>query len=196
MPTEDTFPKLDDVVTMTLECGAVPSACWLDGTSEGEADPVRHFGFMRDKGIPTVTIIPDRNWNISDPAQKELKVRKLHEAIEAARQLDMPILVGTEMNKSGQKFVDDFDVPAMEPYRQDFLDGAHVLWGHTLLKMTAGVGMTGPWANQYFGDDRAALVEFFRELGALPFPSRDVMRGLAGEGAGVTPQHALEAVRG
>lgn len=196
LPSEDTFPKLDAVVAMTLECGAVPSACWLDGTSEGEADPVRHFGFMRDKGIPTVTIIPDRNWNVSDDAKQALLVRKLHEAIEAARQLEMPVLVGTEMNKAGQKFVDTFDASALAPFRQDFLDAAHVMWGHTLLKMTAGVGFTGRWADARFADDRSARVAFFRELGACDFPSRDAMRDLAGEGASVEPDTALGIVRG
>lgn len=193
-PEEGSFPVLDDVVQMTLDCGAVPSAAWLDGTSEGEVDPVRHFKFMLDKGIPTITIIPDRNWNLDDARERQLKVENLHAALEAAAELEMPVLVGTEMNKHGQKFVDTFDAPAMEPYRQQFLDGAHVAWGHTLLKTTAGVGMTGEWAEKHFGDDRAARNRFFRRLGAATYPEGRTLEELSVRGADLTPEHALGLV--
>ncbi len=98
-PDEGSFPLMDDVVAMTLECGAVPSGCWLDGTNDGEADPLKHFTFLRDKGIPTLTVIPDRNWDIKDPAERDLKVKNLHAALDAAVELKMPVMVGTEMNK-------------------------------------------------------------------------------------------------
>jgi len=190
-PGEGSFPRLDDAVAMILSCGGVPSACWLDGTSAGEADPVAHFAFMRAKGIPTVTIIPDRNWNISDPDERALKVENLGRAMKAAAELEMPVLVGTEMNKDGQKFVDTFDAPALAPWRQAFLDAGHLIWGHTLLKMTCGVGFTGPWAEAHFGPDKGALTSFFRRVGERPFPSPAVWASLQAAGADVEPDDVL-----
>ncbi len=175
----DEFPDIDEVVKMTLDCGALPSGCWLDGTSEGEADPMRHFKFLKDKGIPTLTIIPDRNWDIDDPEQKQLKLDNLEAAVKAGQELEMPILVGTEMNKHGQKFVDEFSTPELSPYRDIFLDGAHVAWGHTLLKMTAGMGYTGEWADEQFGSDTAARNEFFRKLGEGEYPEFHVFQELS-----------------
>jgi hypothetical protein len=194
-PEKGSFPTLEDVVAMTLRCGAVPSACWLDGTSEGEADPLAHFGFMRRKGIPTVTVIPDRNWNIADMDEKALKVTRLQDALGAAAELDMPVFVGTEMNKDGQKLVDTFDAPALAPYRETFLGAAHMIWGHTLLKMAAGVGFTGAWAEGHFGANMAARIRFFRQLGEGGFPGPDSMQRLSAEGAAVTPRTALAIVR-
>jgi len=189
-PEVGSFPALNDVVAMTLECGAVPSGCWLDGTSKGEQDPLRHFSFLRDKGIPTLTIIPDRNWNVSDPQEKAVKVENLRKALAAAQELEMPVLVGTEMNKAGLKFVDTFSAPEMEPYRQFFLDSAYLAWGHTLLKRTAGFGYTGEWADGHFGDDRRARNDFFTRLGRLPYPGPAALRALGR----LSPQAGPEAV--
>jgi hypothetical protein len=193
-PEEGSFPLLDDVVAMTLECGAVPSGCWLDGTNSGEADPLKHFSFLREKGIPTLTVIPDRNWDIKDPAEREVKVRNLHAALEAARRLKMPVFVGTEMNKFGLKFVDGFDAPALEPYQQLFLDSAGLAWGHTLLKMTAGVGYTGEWADEQFGQDRDGRNAFFTRVGRAPYPGAKAMTELIALGPGAGPRELLSVL--
>jgi len=185
------FPPIEDVVAMTLECGAMPTICWLDGLNEGEADPFAHFGLMQSKGIPTVTVIPDRNWDIKNPAMQRRKVAALHKALAAAAELGMPVFVGTEMNKYGQKFVDVFDAPALAGHRAQFLAGGAMIWGHTLLKMTTGLGFVGAWADEFFGDDTARRLEFFQSVGECPFPDRDTMRALAGEGARVPPERVL-----
>jgi hypothetical protein len=190
-PEEGSFPPLEEVVAMTLDCGGVPSACWLDGTSAGEADPLEHFAFLRGKGIPTVTIIPDRNWNIKDPADKALKVRNFRDALRAAARLDMPVLVGTEMNKHGANFVDTFSAAEMEPHRQAFLDGARVAWGHTLLRLTAGVGYVGDWADSHFGAERARRNSFFRDVGSPPYPDEAVLWQLAAADGRAAPEALL-----
>ncbi len=190
-PEEGSFPVLDEVLEMTLSCGAVPSGGWLDGTNDGEEDPVWLFELWRDKGIPTVTVIPDRNWNLEDADEKALKVEKLNEALQAAVQLHMPILVGTEMNAHGQKFVDTFCTPELAPYRQVFLDGAHFAWGHALLKAAVGVGCTGPWAQAQFGGDAVRRNEFFQRVGRVPYPEEDTVRKLAGLGPEAAPEDFL-----
>jgi hypothetical protein len=37
-PTPATFPTVQEVNQITLACGAIPCAAWLDGTSQGEQD--------------------------------------------------------------------------------------------------------------------------------------------------------------
>jgi len=193
-PEEGSFPELDRVIDLTLRCGAVPSGGWLDGTNEGEKDPIELFEFWLSKGIPTVTVIPDRNWNIKDPDEKALKVARLHEALDAAVALQMPVLVGTEMNAYGQKFVDTFSRPELEPYRRTFLDGAHFAWGHTLLKMTTGVGCTGPWADAQFGADVGRRNEFFERIGRAPYPDEAARERLAALGPEAGPEAFLEVL--
>ncbi len=193
-PEEGSFPQMDRVLRMILDCGAVPSGGWLDGTHEGERDPAELFGLWRRKGIPFITIVPDRNWNLDDLEEKALKVGKLHEALDAAIEMQFPLLAGTEMNKHGRKFVDTFDAPELEPYRQAFLDGAHAAWGHTLLMMTAGVGYTTDWAGGHFGDDVVARNEFFRRAGAAPHPGEAAMARLQESGAAAGPAELLAAL--
>ncbi|MFP4028938.1 MAG: hypothetical protein ACLFWL_14200 [Candidatus Brocadiia bacterium] len=176
-PDAGSFPTLEKVNDLTLSCDAVPSGCWLDGTSAGEKDPLEHFGFLRDKGCATITIIPDRNWNVPED-EREMKVLKLNEAIEAAKELRMPILVGTEMNKYGNRFVDDFSSDALAPHLGTFRRGAHILWGHTLLRMTAGVGYTGEWADAHFRNQTGEKNEFFRRIGAFDYPGEETMAAL------------------
>lgn len=186
-PDRESFPALDEVIAMTRNQGAMPSGCWLDGTSEGEANPHEQFAFLKNKGCVSITIIPDRNWNV--PADvRDTKVRKLNEAIAAAKELNLPILVGTEMNKTGTKLVDDFDSDALAPHLDTFLDGARVVWGHTMLKMTAGVGYVGEWADTYFGDDMSAKNEFFSYIGRTEYPSAMTLRELSNIGSSGTPE--------
>jgi len=194
-PEEGSFPPLEEVVGMTLACGAMPAAGWLDGTNEGERDPVALFSFLRSKGCVLANIIPDRNWNVPEP-QRQVKVAKLHEAIAAARALELPILVGTEMNKPGNKFVDDFNSEALAPHLEEFRRGAHVAWGHTLLKMTAGVGYVGEWAQRHFGDRVGEKNEFFRRIGAADYPDEPVLRRLAEMGKSAEPQELERVVLG
>lgn len=195
-PHGGSFPAMEEVVRMTLECGALPVGGWLDGTHEGERDPVELFEFWRARGVQAVCIVPERNWNVPDPDERAVRVANLHEAVRAAERLQMPILVGTEMNAPGQKFVDTFDAPELAAHRQAFLDGARFAWGHTLLRMTAGVGAVGAWADGQFGGDPAPRNEFFRRVGAAPYPAAGVMDALAGLGAEAVPEQVLTLVEG
>jgi len=192
-PDEGMFPALEDVVRMTLDCGALPSGAWLDGANDGEADALKNFGFLRDKGCVSITIVPDRNWNV-DPDERELKVGKLNEAVADARELEMPILVGTEMNKPGSKFVDDFACGALAPHLGEFRRGAHIAWAHTLLKMTAGVGYVGEWAEAHFGGRVGEKNEFFGRIGAARYPDAKVMQHCIELGVDAGPDDFLKVL--
>ena len=131
-PDKDSFPSIESAVVMMRGIDAVPTCAWLDGTNPGEDDPVELLELMQSKGIGAVNIIPDRNWNIKNAEEKAIKVRNLGRMVEACRKMDLPILVGTEMNKAGQPFVDDFSAPELAPYIEDFLAGARWIYDRSL----------------------------------------------------------------
>jgi len=169
-PDGKTFPSIREVTDVILACAAIPCATWLDGTSQGEADPDRLLDYFLGLGCLVLNIIPDRNWNLADPKAKALKTAKLAEIVAAAKARDLPFSVGTEMNNYGQKFVDTFDAPEIAPYAADFRDGAYVLYGHTLLQRALGKGMVSEWARSEFGLDRRKANAFYLEVGRLGFP--------------------------
>ena len=170
-PTTDTFPPIELTIEMMQDMGALPMITWLDGTNPGEADAETFLGTLAAKGSVAMNIIPDRNWNIKDSADKQIKIDNLAKVIKAARELDLPLCVGTEMNKAGLPFVDDFSAVELQPYIDDFIEGAYFLWGHTFLARNAGMGYMGEWANAQFGCDRAKKNRFYARVGRLANPT-------------------------
>ncbi|MGC8976808.1 MAG: hypothetical protein ACP5OB_04220 [Candidatus Ratteibacteria bacterium] len=115
------FPLFDDVVKMTKKAGGIPIGTYLDGTNQGEKDPEFLIQLLKSKGIEGITIIPERNWNIKDENEKRLKVKNLEEFMNVCMKMDMPVICGTEMNKYGQPFVDNFKVPEISKYLNYFI---------------------------------------------------------------------------
>jgi hypothetical protein len=177
-PDADTFPPFDAVNRAIIASGAIPLCAWLDGTSEGESDMEALLNTIVAKGVAGINIIPDRNWNIADPETCALKVRKLDEVLALARSMDLPIIVGTEMNKPGQKVVDDFDVDALRPYRADFVQGADFLYGHTVMQRAVGLGYQSEWAQQHL-PDRKSRNAFYASVGARVEPGLDAVERVA-----------------
>jgi hypothetical protein len=164
-PTSGSFPSIEDAIKMMLGMDALPMATWLDGTNAGEEDAVQWLDLLRSKGCVALNIIPDRNWNIKNPDEKALKTLKLREVVEAARRFDMPICVGTEMNKAGLPFVDNFQAPELLPYAKDFVEGARFFYGHTVLARYADFGYFSPAADATFGGDTKAKNAFYAQIG-------------------------------
>jgi hypothetical protein len=104
---------------------------------------------------------------LKDTAVKAVKMRKLREMIEIAESLDMPIHIGTEMNKLGQPIVDDLNVPELREYKEIFLKGARIVTGHAVLLRFAGYSYVGEAAEAQFGRDVKAKNAFFASVGAL-----------------------------
>ena len=169
-PGPDTFPALDVVNQAILDCGALPTYAFLDGASEGEAQMGALLELLMCKGMVGLTVIPDRNWNIADPARRAIKLGAFHELMTLARSLDLPVIVGTEMNKPGQRMVDDLDVEPLRPFRRDFLDGADWVYGHTLLQRALGLGYSSPWAIAHL-PERRERNRFYATVGRTVAPS-------------------------
>ena len=110
----ESFPALPEMNAFARACGAIPCIAWLDGMSDGEKDHGKLLDMHISHGAAMLNIIPDRNWNFSDPEVKAAKIKCLDEVIAAAEERNIPIIVGTEMNAPGQKLIDDFDSDALE----------------------------------------------------------------------------------
>jgi hypothetical protein len=190
-PTPESFPTIDEYHRFITACGALPTATWLDGTSVGEQAIDELMALLIDQGAVALNIIPDRNWNIADPATRALKVRKLHEIVEIAVRLDLPINVGTEMNAPGNKLVDDFDVPEMAPVRQAFLDGARFIYGHTVMQRALGLGCQSDWAKRHLPTRRERNA-FYQAMGYRVPPGKIGMAKLRALHADSTPEAILQ----
>ncbi len=145
-PAPDTFATIDDLHRLIIESGALPCFAWLDGTSSGERQIEELLEFMISKGVAAINIVPDRNWNISDPVIKKEKIKNLYDVVHLAMRQYLPINVGTEMNSFGNKIVDDFTSLELEPLWPVFLDGAYFVYGHTCLQKLAQLGYQSEWA--------------------------------------------------
>jgi hypothetical protein len=170
-PGPDTFPNIDEVNRLIIACGALPCAAWLDGTTTGEQAIEELLELLISKGAAAINIIPDRNWNISDPETRRVKVKKLYEVVELAQKLDLPLNVGTEMNSYGQRLVDDFNAPELAPLRESFMAGAHFIYGHTVMQRALGLGYQSEWTKTHLPTRRERNA-FYTQIGRLVLPNQ------------------------
>jgi hypothetical protein len=150
---------------------------WLDGTSGGEKDGRAMLECMKAKGAVALNIIPDRNWNISDPKAKATKVANLKAIVDAAEDMNLPVNIGTEMNKLGLPFVDKLDGEVLKLHKNIFLKGARIMVGHTLLLKYAGFSYISKKANNEF-KTVAAKNAFFEAIGKMPPMTRKQAKAL------------------
>jgi len=189
-PSPDTFPTVEEFHTLIVQCGALPCAAWLDGTSVGEQAIEELLDLLIGKGVVALNIIPDRNWNIADPETRRLKVQNLYNVVGLAQDLALPLNVGTEMNSFGQKLIDDFDAPELSPVRQAFMDGAHFIYGHTMLQRALGLGYQSEWAQTYM-PSRRERNEFYTGVGYQVPPGKASMARLKQLDSSISPADVL-----
>jgi hypothetical protein len=163
-PSPDAFPTVEEFHSLVLACGALPCAAWLDGMSEGEQAIEELLGLLMSKGAVALNIIPDRNWNLPEGETRAAKIRKLHEIVDIARKLDLPVNVGTEMNSPGNRLVDDFSAPPVAPLTASFMAGAYFICGHTAMQRKLSLGFGSDWSRTRF-PDRGSRNEFYESVG-------------------------------
>ena len=188
-PDYASFPSVEEVNELAVACGALPCATWLDGTSAGEQAEEELLRLLIGQGVVALNIVPDRNWNIADPELKRAKVSNLYDVVELAASLDLPLNVGTEMNKAGLKLVDDFQAPELAPVRAAFLDGAMFVYGHTVAQRALGIGYQSAWAQDEL-PTRAERNAFYTALGRRVAPGREGLERLRQAGVG-SPEMVL-----
>ncbi|MCA9906749.1 MAG: hypothetical protein KC547_22995, partial [Anaerolineae bacterium] len=174
-PGPDAFPAIEDFHRLIVACGALPTVTWLDGTTAGEQAIEELLALLIGKGAVALNIVPDRNWNFADPEVKRVKVANLYEIVRLAAEYDLPLNVGTEMNAFGQKLVDDFDAPELAPVRQAFLDGAHFIYGHTLMQRRAGLGYQSDWVKAQLPTRRERNT-FYEQIGRSVAPGKAALK--------------------
>ena len=189
-PDKGSFPLMADTNKFILAAGGMPVHTWLDGTSDAEKAIEELLDVSMNTGSVAINIIPDRNYT---PGAKDVKLENLYAVVELAEQLHLPVVVGTEMNSPGQKFVDSFDTPELAELVPVFLKGAHIVYAHSVLQQHCGLGYTSEWAGKSF-ESVAQKNEFFRELGSSLEPHREDK--LAGLNEGATAEQILDIVTG
>jgi hypothetical protein len=190
-PGPGTFPSLDEVNRLIVTSNALPCATWLDGNSAGEQAEEELLSLLISKGVVALNIIPDRNWNISDPEKRSMLVHKLYAVVALAGKFDLPLNVGTEMNAPGQKLVDDFEAPELAPVRQAFLDGADFIYGHTVLQRALGLGYQSEWARLHFPERRERNA-FYTQAGRLIAPGSAGMARLKSLTSDLSPVEVVD----
>jgi hypothetical protein len=160
-PGKGAFPILAEMNRFVLEAGAIPTMTWLDGTSEGEKRIEDLFEVAKSLGTAALNIIPDRNYT---PGVKDQKLQNLLDVIALAEKHHFPIIVGTEMNAPGNKFMDSFETAELKPFVPVFLKGAHIAYAHSMLQRHCRRGYLSDWAKQRFASI-AEKNDFFEKLG-------------------------------
>lgn len=171
-PNGPDFPRAEDVNAFSRAQGAIPTLAWLDGTTAGEQCLDELLDIMVAQGVEAVNIIPDRNWNLKNAEEAAKKVALLNEFVAAATKRDLPIIVGTEMNAFGQRFVDDFAAEAMKPLHGAFLDGMYIVHGHTVMESHTGMGYVSTWAKAQFRNAKEKNA-FYRAVGVAANPGTE-----------------------
>jgi hypothetical protein len=187
-PGTGSFPLMTDMNRFVLESGAIPTLAWLDGTTEGEKCMEEFLQLARSSGAAALNLIPDRNFT---PGVQDQKLQNLYDVVALAGKYDFPIIVGTEMNAPGNKFVDAFHTAELKPLIPVFLRGAYIIYAHSVLQRQSGLGYTSTWSEKTF-PDRAGRNTFFEQLGRALHPAReDRLRGLT---ATATPVQVLALI--
>lgn len=127
-PDGGSFPTMADMNKFILEAGGIPAITWLDGTSDGEKAIEELFEAAMSSGAAALNIIPDRNYT---PGVKDQKLANLYAVVELAKKRRLPIVVGTEMNSPGNKFMDSFETAELKPLVPIFLEGATAIYKHS-----------------------------------------------------------------
>ncbi len=168
-PGKESFPVMAEMNRFVLEAGAIPTLAWLDGTSEGEQRMEELIQVAMSTGVAAINIIPDRNFT---PGVRDQKLQNLHDVVALAEKYQLPIIVGTEMNAPGNKFVDSFEAAELQPFVPLFLKGAYIAYAHSALQRQSGFGYLSTWAREHF-DTVAAKNAFFELVGRKVSPATE-----------------------
>lgn len=163
------FPTMSEMNNFIIAIGGIPTLTWLNGCSDGEKQIEKLIKVSMESGVAAINIIPDRNFTLN---VMDEKLANLKYIVELAESLNLPIVVGTEMNSPGLKFVDDFKSAELAPMADIFLKGAHIVYGHSVLQKQCGMGYTSDWTKDNF-ENAAAKNDFYEKVGKSIQPGEE-----------------------
>lgn len=176
-PSPETFPTAEEFHEMVQSNGALPTFCYLDGSTEGELCMEELLELLTSKGVVAINMIP--NLAIPDPHNdpdntnlRQYRCDLLYNTARLAKDFDLPLHIGTEMNSFGQRQVDDLSSPELEPLRDQFIQGAFFIYGHTKLQRVLGIGYQSEWAQAYM-PTRSMRNQFFIQVGMVIPPGQE-----------------------
>jgi len=189
-PDAGSFPRMDETNEFILAAGGIPTLTWLNGFSKGEQDIEQLLDVAVSTGVAAINIIPDRNYT---PGIKNQKLSNLYHVVEVAERRHLPVVVGTEMNSPGQKFVDDFKTAELLPLMPVFLRGADIIYAHFILQRRAALGYTSKWAGKNF-ENVGKKNDFFEKIGKNLQPDRENLVNIVHNND--KPRHILDKIKG
>jgi len=184
-PDRGSFPELAKMNRFVAEVGAIPTVTWLDGASEGEQRMEEFVDIAAASGAAALNVIPDRNYT---PGKPDIKLKHLYDVVALAERRSFPVVVGTEMNGPGQKFVDTFSSAELKPLAPIFLRSGYIVYAHSVLQRAGGLGYISEWAKAHFASV-AAKNDFFAAVGAALRPGAEDKLGVLD--AEVSPRQLL-----
>jgi hypothetical protein len=193
-PDPESFPSMERFHQLITDSRALPCFAWLDGTSSGEMRVDQLLELQISKGVVAVNIIPDRNWNYEDSDVRKNKLSNLYSFVDLAKKLDLPINIGTEMNSFGQKIIDDLQNEFLAPLWKDFINGAHFVYGHTIMERFCKMGYQSKWAGNHFLT-RKEYNDFYIRVGRLKPMKKSLLVELMGINWNMTPEDILRKLR-
>jgi hypothetical protein len=194
-PSPKNFPTAEEFHEMVISNGALPALCYLNGTTEGEQCMEELLSLLVSKGVVAMNMIPNLAVPepFSDPDNSELRQTRsklLLNTANLAREFDLPLHIGTEMNSYGQRQVDDLNSPELAPLRDRFIDGAYFIYGHVRLHRSLGIGYQSEWANSFL-PTRSDRNSFYTRAGFLIPPGIPGFQALKKLNVTMSPQEIV-----
>lgn len=189
-PDNGSFPTMARTNSFILEAGGIPTLTWLGGFSDGEKEIEKLLEVSMNTGTVAINLIPSRNFT---PGIKDHKLANLNYIVQLAESLDLPIVVGTEMNSPGLKFVDDFDCEELKPLADIFLKGAHIVYAHSVMQKQLGLGYVSNWAESNF-IKTAEKNDFYEKVGKALEPFKEGMLSKLKSDEKITPELILAKI--
>jgi len=199
-PGPKTFPPAEEFYEMVISNNAIPTYNYLNGATEGEQHMEALLELLISKGIAAFNIIP--NLAVPDPQAepdnseiRRTRAQLLKKNADLAREFDLPLHIGTEMNSYGQRREDNFASEELAPLRQRFIDGAYFIYGHVRLQRALGIGYQSDWAKSCM-PARADRNRFYTRAGYLIPPGQDGLKALKSLDASMSPADLLKKLEG